>query len=194
MLAQIDDIDVSFVINNAGVMYHDYFINLKMEEVTDMIQTNIIGVVYLTKLFIHRFDKRNCRSAIINVASIAGLVPIPFIQVYSATKMFLRSFTLAVGQEVSDKIDVLTHSPGLVETKMVKFKSGPDSVTPYECAQSIFRDIGLERENNPAIKHEVTAAMVGVMNYFSESLIAKLGISHGEQEQKRRDEYDNKSK
>ena len=75
-----------------------------MEEVTDMIQTNIIGVVYLTKLFIHRFDKRNCRSAIINVASIAGLVPIPIAQVYSATKMFLRSFTLAVGQEVSDKI------------------------------------------------------------------------------------------
>lgn len=121
VVEQVADIDVSILINNAGVMYCKPFPNSTYEELKDIFETNMYGYAILTKLFTDVFLKREKRSAIINIASVAGMSPAPFLAHYAASKAYARSFTKAIVPELSHKIDVLCHSPAYVETNMTLY-------------------------------------------------------------------------
>jgi short-subunit dehydrogenase len=61
--------------------------------------------------------RRSGKAAIVNVASIAGRIPLPYEATYSATKFGLRAFTFALAEELeSTGITVSAVSPGPVET------------------------------------------------------------------------------
>jgi 17beta-estradiol 17-dehydrogenase / very-long-chain 3-oxoacyl-CoA reductase len=66
--------------------------------------------------------KREKRSAIVNLSSVAGEYPLPFISVYSATKAYNDFFSQSIEMEYSQKIDILSVKPLYVESNMSKMK------------------------------------------------------------------------
>ena len=66
--------DIDILINNAGFGKFGEFIDIDIETEINMINTNIVAVQMLTKLYLQEMIRKN-KGYILNVASIAGLLP-----------------------------------------------------------------------------------------------------------------------
>jgi short-subunit dehydrogenase len=77
-----------------------------------MIRLHNLTVVELTYLLLPSMIEAK-RGGIINISSMAGMQPIPYAALYSATKSFLTTFSLAIEREVGRHgIKVVTVCPG----------------------------------------------------------------------------------
>ena len=84
----------------------------------DMIDLNIKAYHILTKLFLKDFVKRDY-GRILNVASMAGFMPGPYMATYYATKNYIVSLSLAIYEELKrDKsnVKISIFCPGPVNT------------------------------------------------------------------------------
>ncbi|WP_439490289.1 SDR family NAD(P)-dependent oxidoreductase [Algoriphagus sp.] len=109
-------LEVEMLINNAGIGSGGEFSELGLQSELEMLQLNISSLVALTHLFLQEMKARN-RGTIINVASMASFVPIPYMATYSASKVFVRHFTQALTQECKPyQVHVMLLCPGLTKT------------------------------------------------------------------------------
>ena len=116
VMTKNDDIDI--LINNAGFGGFGKFYETDLNNEIDMINTNIIAVHLLTKLFLRDMQKRNS-GYILNVASSAAFGPGPLMATYYATKAYVNNLTEAINEELRrDKSNVFVCSlcPGPVDT------------------------------------------------------------------------------
>jgi uncharacterized protein len=90
---------VEVLVNNAGFGTHGLFVRSKLEDEVGMIQVNIVALIQLTRLFLPQMVSRKS-GKIMNVGSMAGFVPGPYMSVYYATKAFVLSHSIALAQEV----------------------------------------------------------------------------------------------
>ena len=91
------ELEIDFLINNAGFGSMGDFTTLDLDRALNMIDLNIRALVDLTNRFLAPMRERKSGS-IINVASTAGFQPVPFMATYAATKAFVLSFSTA-GEE-----------------------------------------------------------------------------------------------
>ncbi len=112
------DIKIDNLVNNAGNVIKGDFLDLDMETQRDMIQLNLVSLTELTNLFGKEMEKREGGN-ILNVASIASVYPIPKLAVYSATKSYVLSFSIAIQNEFPDKINVTALCPGYTDTDQI---------------------------------------------------------------------------
>ena len=75
---------------------------------------NILPNAVLINQFLAKFEKRTKKSAIINIGSMFGEIPIPFNSTYSGSKAFLNYLSKGLAYETNDNVDVLLVTPGLV--------------------------------------------------------------------------------
>ena len=110
------DIQVDFLINNAGFGDFGMFVDTDWNKELQMINLNIITLTHFTKLYLQ--DMINRKSGkIMNVASTAAFQSGPTMAVYCATKAYVLSFSEAVSNEVGDKgITITSLCPGATET------------------------------------------------------------------------------
>lgn len=105
------------LINNAGLArgLSSYDQNDEAD-ISEMIETNIKGVFFLTRAFLPYFVKRNS-GHIVNMGSTAGLYAYAGAAIYCATKAAVKTFSdgLRIDLMESD-IKVTTIQPGIVET------------------------------------------------------------------------------
>ena len=117
---KIGDRKISLFINNAGFGDCSFFPDGDIEKELDMIRVNVVAVHLLTKLILRKFQKQG-EGALLNVASIAGLLPAgPYMAAYYATKAYVRSLTAAVARELDERdgrIYVGCLCPGPVDTE-----------------------------------------------------------------------------
>jgi short-subunit dehydrogenase len=107
---------VHVLVNNAGYNFRGPVEEAPSEELARIIDVNLRAPVVLTRLALP-YLRRAGKAAIVNVASIAGRIPLPYEATYSATKFGLRAFTFALAEELeSTGITVSAVSPGPVET------------------------------------------------------------------------------
>jgi len=74
-------------------------------------------------MMLKRFEVNKTKSAILSISSLAGVYGFPFISVYSATKAFNDAFSRSLDIEYSDKIDILSVKPGMVNTSLLEGKN-----------------------------------------------------------------------
>jgi short-subunit dehydrogenase len=76
---EIRELDVSILVNNVGVDVLDNYHKLAEETIANLMKVNCFSVTHLTRIFLPRFLERQARkgvrSAIVNVASLAGTPP-----------------------------------------------------------------------------------------------------------------------
>jgi short-subunit dehydrogenase len=115
-------IRVNFLINNAGFGTSGLFDKSDMNVNFRMISLNVQANVALTRLFIADL-KKNAPSHILNVSSMEATLPLPYKSVYTGTKTFIYSFSLALNEELRGTgIQVSVVCPGPVLTNEDGFK------------------------------------------------------------------------
>ncbi len=109
---------VDILVNNAGFGIFGKFNQTDMDRELNLINTNIVAVHILTKLFLQEMIKKN-KGYILNVASIAGHMPGPLMAAYYSSKAYVYTLSTSVNEELKkDKLNVRvgTLNPGPVKT------------------------------------------------------------------------------
>jgi uncharacterized protein len=120
---------IDLLINNAGFGDYGDFAERDGERQIKMLQLNIVALVDLTHKFLPLMRQRRSGS-IINVASIAGFQPIPYLSVYAASKAFVLSFSEALWAENRQYgVRVLVVCPGPTATDFFTEAKFPQSFT-----------------------------------------------------------------
>lgn len=133
VLETIENLDsywknIDILINNAGLARGlEKFHEGSLEDFEEMIDTNIKGVIYLTRqilpLMLHK------KSHIINIGSTAGIMAYPNGSVYCATKAALKVLSDGLRMDLVDKeVKVTNIQPGMVETdfSLIRFHGDSD--------------------------------------------------------------------
>ena len=109
--------DLDVLVNNAGVGEYGEFASQDAAALERMVQLNVQAVVRLTRGVLPGMLNR--RSGwILNIASLAGFQPTPYMAVYGATKSFVLDFSLALWNEVRKRgVQVTCVCPGPVATE-----------------------------------------------------------------------------
>ncbi|MEZ4385270.1 MAG: SDR family oxidoreductase [Nannocystaceae bacterium] len=119
-IEQLGGVDVH--INVAGYLRPGWLRALPLEELDRHIDVNLRGVAYGTAVAARHMSERR-RGHIINIASLAGIAPIPGIAIYSATKHAVRGLSLAAAAELREHgVAVTTICPDAVETPMLELQ------------------------------------------------------------------------
>lgn len=107
---------IDLLINNAGVGDYGPFAQRSPQRQADIVKLNVLALVEMTSLFLPPMQKRGS-GGIINVGSIAGFQPIPYLATYSASKAFVLRFSEALWAENKDKgVKVMALCPGPTTT------------------------------------------------------------------------------
>jgi short-subunit dehydrogenase len=126
------------IIANAGRGLGHGFLEQDFAEVRRVIDTNIVGTIYLLQKFgrdlVSRGDGR-----ILITGSIAGVIPGAFQAVYNASKAFIDSFAYALGHEIKDT--------GVTVTVLMP---GPTDTDFFETADLMDTKMGAGKKADPA--------------------------------------------
>ena len=139
----IDSLDeewkkINVLINNAGLALGlDKEYEAKPEEWDAMIDTNVKGLLTMTRLVVPGMVKRN-EGNVINIGSVAGDAAYAGGNVYCATKAAVKALSDGLRIDVADTaVRVTNLKPGLVETNFSKVRFHGDN----ERADNVYKGI-----------------------------------------------------
>ena len=157
MQAAIDQLPDSFstlrgLINNAGLALGTQAAqHCSLDDWETMVDTNIKGLLYSTRLLLPRLIAHGAGASIVNLGSIAGNWPYPGSHVYGASKAFVRQFSLNLRCDLQGTgVRVTNLEPGLCESEfsMVRFAgdaqkyaavyANAQPLQPQDIAETIF--------------------------------------------------------
>jgi short-subunit dehydrogenase len=116
---------VTLLINNAGLGDHGLFESSDWSRVEAMLDVNIKALTRLSHALLPDLVRAG-RGAILNVSSIASLLPLPKMAVYAASKAYVTSFTEALRAEVRETgVSVTALCPGPVDTEFFEIAERP---------------------------------------------------------------------
>lgn len=114
------NLQIDFLINNAGFGDNHAFADAEYAKISDMIMLNIKALTSLTHLFLPEMLKRGS-GKILNIASIAAYMAGPYMAIYCATKSYVLSFSNALACEVKNSgITVTAVCPGPTDSRFWK--------------------------------------------------------------------------
>ena len=120
---------IDVLINNAGIGQHGNFVDQDLDRLRTMMRLNMFALTELCHLFGRGMAERG-RGRIMNVASIAGLNPVPSYAVYGATKAFVVSMSESISLELGSRgVTVTCVMPGVTWTEF--FDTSGQKTTLY---------------------------------------------------------------
>ncbi len=126
----------TLLINNAGLGDHGDLLHSEASRNHDMLAVNVVALTELSRALLPLLAAQG--GAIINIASLAGDLPIPDFAIYAASKAYVTSFSEALRLEMKEYgVRVLAVCPGPVHTAFGDVArrpgDGPDSVPFKKC-------------------------------------------------------------
>lgn len=116
----LENLDVDVLINNAGIIKDNLFFFMSDDEWEDVINTNLNGNFYITKI-ISKNMMMNKRGSIVNIASITGVSGNAGQANYSASKGGIIALTKTLCLELGRyNIRVNALAPAIIESEMTK--------------------------------------------------------------------------
>jgi short-subunit dehydrogenase len=110
-------VEVDLLVNNAGFGTAGRFLEQDPEREAEEVRLNCEAIVRLTHAFLPGMVERK-RGGVITVASTAGMQPLPYEAVYSASKAFALTFSDALSEELRGSgVRILAVNPGPVPTE-----------------------------------------------------------------------------
>ena len=167
---------LDMIVHAAGVNYRGPVSERTMDELGAILDANLVAPVLLTRAALPFL---RAGGAIVNIASLAGKVPIPGEATYSASKAGLRAFARALESEVRDRrVTVSTICPGPVNTAFLGDASDIPALvfsqpmnTAERVAQAVLASIesGREETDLPAL-----SGKLATLGYLSPAVLAAL--------------------
>lgn len=120
---------VTLLINNAGLGDHGLFESSDWSRIELMLNVNIVALTQLTRALLPELIE--ARGAVLNVSSVASLLPLPKLGVYAATKAYVTSFSEALRAELRGTgVSVTALCPGPVTTEFFDSAQRPGVPDP----------------------------------------------------------------
>lgn len=131
---------IDVLINNAGIIWGGDFSKQSYSSISNLIDSNLKGVLFVTRAVINHMLSRKS-GVIINMSSEAGEYGIEGMVTYCATKFGVRGFSEALDEEVSGRgIRVYSICPGAVDTDLqFEFSGKRGGIPPERVAELIVK-------------------------------------------------------
>ncbi|MGJ5750050.1 NAD(P)-dependent dehydrogenase (short-subunit alcohol dehydrogenase family) [Streptomyces puniciscabiei] len=111
---------LDFLVNNAGTNpVFGPIADLDLDVARKVFETNVISALGFAQKTWHAWQKDN-GGAIVNIASIAGLAPSPFIGAYGVSKAAMINLTQQLAHEFAPRVRVNAIAPAVVKTKFAQ--------------------------------------------------------------------------
>jgi len=166
------------LVNNAGLGDYGEFVTADWARIRAMLATNIEALTYLTHSLVPAMIRCG-RGAVVNVSSLASLLPIPDFAVYAATKAYVTSFSEALRIELKQHgIPVLAVCPGPVSTgfgEVAKRHGGGPEMPVYR--QFYVPRQQVVAESLQALSHARARVYPGLKPALAACLIAALPVA-----------------
>ena len=108
------------LVNNAGFQSRGEVESVPIDKLLQIIEVNLMAPMRLSKLVLPHLRANASGGSIVNIASLAGRVPVDHEAAYSASKAGLRAFSFAMREELKETgISVSVVSPGPIETGFI---------------------------------------------------------------------------
>lgn len=154
------------LVNNAGYVEPGAIEDITMNNLRIQFETNFFGLVGFTKKVLPLMMQQNkAEGRILNVSSLAGLISLPLIGAYAATKHALEAVSDALRIELwNTNIRIITINPGVVETNIYDvLKAKLDYMVKNNNNQSRFiaaYNKYFTKQNYPGIKSSLVADVI----------------------------------
>jgi short-subunit dehydrogenase len=174
---------IDILVNNAGAGLYEPSWSAPTEDVRWLMELNFFAPLALTRLVVPHMRARRS-GMIVNVGSVGGKVPLPWMTLYSASKYALGALTEGLRMELKqDGIRTMIVCPGYVKTAFQRNARGgpiPSSVersrrfaiTAAECASAIRR--GVERDARTVVAPAAAWLLVFAMRLFPSVVESRL--------------------
>ncbi len=139
--------DLRFLVNNAGFDKFGPVDAVDVDTSLNMIDLNVSAVAALSQIALPYMDRGG---HILNIASMAAFLPLPYMDLYAATKVFVRHYTRALNVELKDRgITATAVCPGWMRTGLFdRARTGADKTvrsfvgltTPDKVAATALKD------------------------------------------------------
>lgn len=130
---------IDVLVNNAGYALMGAFENASEEQIQRQFDTNVFGLMRVTRAFLPHFRARKA-GLIINVASMAGRLPIPLMSVYNGSKWAVQGFSECLTYELAPfKIQVKIVEPGAVNTAFFGRSGDRDNVSGVDAYDALMQ-------------------------------------------------------
>lgn len=149
--------EIDVLVNNAGVMESGPAAEIPMKRVRQNFEVNVFGTLAMVQGFAPQMVERGA-GKIINVTSMGGLITVPFVSVYTATKHALESLTEGLKFELAGTgVEICTINPGAYATgfndrggeTMMRWLDPGASLTRPEVFQSFVEARGANPQLDP---------------------------------------------
>ena len=174
---------IDVLINNAGIGSYLPSWSAPLDEARRLMELNYFALLGMTQLVVPHMRARG-GGVIVNVASIAGKVPLPWLTLYSASKYAVVGLTEGLRMELRrDGVRTMLVCPGYVTTGFQEnvlhgrapariLKGRKFAITAPECAVAIRR--GLERGARTIVTPRIAWILVALARLFPSLVEARL--------------------
>ena len=113
------DLDIDCLINNAAIGIGGSILDLNVSKIKDNFEVNVFSTVEMIQTYAASLFLNNKRGRVIVVSSLAGLIPLPFMGSYCATKASLITLMTSLRRELSlveSNLEICLIEPGIYVT------------------------------------------------------------------------------
>lgn len=161
---------IDVVFNNAGIGTGGPIHELTADEISQLIDVNMKGVIYGAQSAYPHLQKTAPGSCLINTASLAGIIGAPGLSAYCATKWGVRGLTESLDAEwAEDGIKVASICPGFIDTPLIE-QTTQDS---NQSVKETLSDAGVEISPVEAVPVVVWNAVHGNDLHYTVGKMAK---------------------
>jgi short-subunit dehydrogenase len=153
---------IDVLVNNAGVGTTGAAEEFSIAQTQDIFDINVFGVMRMTKAVLPHMRAQG-RGRIINVSSLSGFVPSPFMALYVSTKHAVEGYSQSLDHEVRELgVRVLLVEPGPINTPFAGHSVVADTPMPlYAAGRRNYDDLleqNLSSGDDPAVVARVIVA------------------------------------
>lgn len=137
---------VDLLVNNAGVLVTGEATDTEILDYQRVIDVNLWGVIHGCRHFVPRMKERG-RGHVLNVASLAGVVALPQMGPYSATKAAVIAYSEALRAELSAHgVGVTVLCPSFTQTGLLDAQTGAAGTQTHRAGRALMSSLGARPE------------------------------------------------
>lgn len=175
---------IDILVNNAGVGAVGAGEESSINQTREIFDVNVFGLIRMTNAALPHMRAQG-GGRVVNVSSVLGLIPAPFMAIYAATKHAVEGYSESVDHELREHgIRMLLVEPAYTSTGFEASGMAPDSPVPgYAAQREVSRDVlatAFRNADNPDVVAKVIVAAATdskpKLRYTAGSMAARVSV------------------